>query len=941
MSWEAKLLGRVELLAGDVPCGIGGPKPQLVVAALAMAADRAVQTDRLIDLLWGDRPPAAARRTLQAHISKVRLATQSPELIEPEGDGYVMRIDRSAVDLLAWHDRATASLRLVEGDPWSAADQLGDLAARWEPPFGGLRTTDEMAATLAPYHALRDQVVEGLVTAQIDAGEALAAVRHLQNLTSTDATNEALWFQLARGLAQLDRRSAALDAVRCARTALRDGLGLDLGARLTAFELTLLGGPDVRLRNDNLRPQPNEFVDRPEVAHIGAMLAPSRVTTIVGPGGIGKSRCADAIARSCIRDGAWRDGVWIVDLAALPEHEPSVTTAVASAIGLGRDHTIATGVTIGNYLGDRRVLLVLDNCEHVWDAVRTFIGELFSSVRATSVLATSRLRLAIDNEQTIVLATLSEGSSRELFEARVAEAGAGPFPVEDIETLCRSLGHYPLAVELAAARTRALSPVEITERLSRQPAFANARVSFASSDGAGINGSQRNASFGVALDWSLDQLLPHTLSTLQSLTVFPSDFDLVAAESILGGDGSGARLLDDLGVLVEHHLVTRDHQQSRFRLLEPIRQTLVAREPLSTDLQRRHAEYYAAEANRIGTGIFSPDEARCWDRMHRELPQLRDAVRWAADHRLRDLVEQAMAPMASVVAINAYTAPGEWADDALDRLDIDPADVPWTALAAAAGRIYTNRPDQCDALLDHLERSLTEPRMLATLQLVRVQRDQLHADRWLDELEELATIADDKILVAAARIRRIDPDAIAFADRHTNPSMQAIARLYNYARMDDSAKATGLTYVEDFYRIALTSNCAHTIALTQILMGTILCRTGDTARGVDIALDSIEQMCRLRSPHQVWNVIEGMANLLVIMKTMPSTAAALWAAVDATEHPPMAREFRDPARPIWVNNVLTDHELAAARSEGARLSMDEAVAVTRKAIEQLAATPAR
>lgn len=948
MRWSATLLGEVALLSDGVPYDVGGQKQQLLVAALALSPGQMIGIERLIDLLWGDNPPSAARRTLQSYVSKLRSSLGSGGPVFSASTRYCIDVTRADVDLLAFEDAAVVASGLIASEPRKAADRLGVLLAEWEDPLAGLRLSDEMTALFAPFHELHAQVQERHCTSLIDGGDALAAVRLLENLTRGDLTNEKLWHELARGLVTLDRRHHALDAVQRAREALRTELGIGLGPQLARYEVEILDGttseevtppphgaspPATEVPTSNLRPEPNSFVDRPEVDQLETLLVPGTVVSLVGPGGIGKTRCALAVARRST-SGTWTDGIWFVDLTSSPDDEPGIAAAVSVAIGLGRQGGAASAQSVAKYLNSRDVLLILDNCEHVSTAVRSFLVELFSARSSVAVLATTRVRLGLATERAVALGPMSQREACELFVARAAEAGAGEFPVSDVEALGTALDRYPLALELAAARTRALSPREIIDRLDQHPMLALERVELESSpDGF----ATRHASLDLALDWSLTQLEPQVLATLHRLAVFGSDFDLAAVESILPlAEVSASDLLDHLGVLVEHHLVVRDHSRGRFVMLEPIRQTLLAREPLSDDMSRRYCEYFARQAQLIGAGLFGRDEAFWWTRFDDERAHLRSAIRWAATQHNVELLEAAMTSMTLIVLMGSEIGPAEWAEEALSLMDKPRREVPRTVLAATAGLASTLRLDDCHAALEALDRELTDPQLRATMYFIRVHLNPIEAHRWLGPLLDAAIEADDQVMITLAKVRGLDAEAVKVADAHGNPSMRSGARLFAYAAVPTAEQPRSLHLVDQCYQLALASNNQLAVIQAGVIRGTSLCRAGDVTRGAQFLLDSLERTLRRRQAQQVWTVIEVIAGLFVIMEREPEIAATLWSAVDATDLAPISRVLRDPERPLWVEAQLSADDLARAQATGATLDMDAAAMETRKAVERFA-----
>ncbi len=955
MAWTAQLMGEVALKSDGALVPIGGSKQRVLVAALALSPGRVVGIDRLIDLIWGDDPPATARKTLQSYVSRLRTALGVDGPVRAEATGYIIDLARSEVDLLALEDEANESFQLLADDPAVAADQLGLIVEGWAEPVAGLRLSDQMSAVVAPFHTLYGQVLEHRCTALVDSGDSRSAVRLLEDLTRADSTNEKLWFELARGLIQLGRRRHALDALQRAREALRHELGVGLSPQLAQLEVEVLEGtaPDTgpprepdrvhgveEPRNDNLRPESNAFVNRLEVVEkIEDRLAPGKVISIVGPGGIGKTRCALEVGRRSTGDERWPDGVWFVDLTALPPDDGDIAPAIATAIGMGRQGTASTTDSVVDYFTARTALLILDNCEHVQTAAVAFVAALLANCPGAAVIATTRVRLALPAEHTIELGPMTQSESVELFMARAAQAGAGTLSLPDVEDLCATLDNYPLALELAAARTRALSVREIVDRLERHPRLALERVTLDAGPTSARDGrSTRHTSFFIALDWSLEQLPPRAKDTLCRLTVFGSDFDLAAAESIaMGSDISEADVVDHLGVLVEHHLLMREHDRSRFVMLEPIRQTLLSDSPPAAEFPHQHCEYFADLASVIGLGVLERDEAASWARFEAERSNLRDAVTFAAEHGDVKLLEIAMRSMALVVLVGGEIGPAAWAEDALTRIGVGPGETPYTTLAAAAGRALALRLDECDEAIDELDRSQLDPRALAVLHYVRMHRHPSEASKWYGPMLDAALAADDQPLMTLARVRALDPAAIRLADVHGNPSMKSSARLFTYATLPSEEQPQNLNLVDECYELALASNNELTLIQALVPRGTSRSRTGDVAVGTPALLESLDRTLRRRTPQHVWTVIEAIATLLPVMHREPETSAALWAAVDATEFAPVTRVIRQPDRPIWVAAQLGAEQLERARAYGATLDMDAAARETRKAVERFLA----
>ncbi|MGB3733703.1 MAG: BTAD domain-containing putative transcriptional regulator, partial [Ilumatobacter sp.] len=248
MTLEVHLMGPVRLVRAGRLVRLGGPKQQAVLAVLALSAGRRVSTDRLVDLVWDDQPPASARRTVQSYVASLRRPPGVGTALEPSQNGYTLDVERGIVDLLAFEDQAVDLLADVELGPDDRAQQLADLLSTWETPLGGLRGSTRLTELAAPFEELRLQVIERLAEAQIAGTRAGDAVKMLESLVREHPTRENLWLRLASGLNRLGRRDAALDAIQRARESLREHLGVHPSALLSSLETRLLiddGAPSV------------------------------------------------------------------------------------------------------------------------------------------------------------------------------------------------------------------------------------------------------------------------------------------------------------------------------------------------------------------------------------------------------------------------------------------------------------------------------------------------------------------------------------------------------------------------------------------------------------------------------------------------------------------------------------------------------------------------
>jgi predicted ATPase/DNA-binding SARP family transcriptional activator len=419
--------------------------------------------------------------------------------------------------------------------------------------------------------------------------------------------------------------------------------------------------PPLRSLDDvphNLPVYQDAFIGREaELRKISAFLEQSRLVTLTGAGGCGKTRLAIQAAAELIP--AFGDGVFVVELAALADPR-LVAGAVAAAVGLPENPRLPMVAVVTRHLSDRRVLVVLDTCEHLRDACAELVEKLTAACPEVCVLATSRERLGVPGEQVWDVPPLAvpdaiRSVSR---QASVFETDAGrllieratalrpdlqitPAGAEATVRICRRLGGVPLAIELAAARVPALGVEHVADRLERKAGDAG---SLALRRGAGPAALKRHETMELALDWSYDLLSTEERLLLSRLAVFAGSFTLEEAAGIAVDRQLGRADLDELVArLVEKSMVVADDPGEghvRYRLLEPIRDYAAAK--LATggqadELRRRHAEWFLALAEEGEAGLHGAEERDWLDRFEAAHDNLRAALSWATERRVGDL----------------------------------------------------------------------------------------------------------------------------------------------------------------------------------------------------------------------------------------------------------------------------------------------------------------
>ncbi|MEU3254937.1 regulator [Streptomyces sp. NPDC006997] len=369
----------------------------------------------------------------------------------------------------------------------------------------------------------------------------------------------------------------------------------------------------------NLPLELDAFVGRTaELTGLGRALDASRLVTVTGPGGVGKSRLA---ARAGARRTP-RDGVWRAELAPLRDPE-FVDHALVEALAL-TDHTARPPLdALGDHLAGRELLLVLDGFEHLVDGCAHLVGELLRRAPGLRVLAVGRRPLGVPGELLFPLAPLAEDDAVRLLRERTERQGVPLADGPEVRELCRRLDGIPLAVELAAGRLRALAPRRLLDRLGDR---------FRLLDGGPCDGLPRHRTLRTAIGWSHELCSPPERLLWARLSVFAGTFDLEAAEYVCSGDGLPAdEVLDVLTRLLEQSVLAREETPAgvRYRMLDTVRaygaEWLTATGDAER-LRRRHRDWYLGLATWCELEWFSPRQREVAARVDAELPNLREAL---------------------------------------------------------------------------------------------------------------------------------------------------------------------------------------------------------------------------------------------------------------------------------------------------------------------------
>ncbi|MEY2477778.1 MAG: hypothetical protein QOG87_3093 [Actinomycetota bacterium] len=649
------LLGAIRVDDGDDAVDVPGAKQRALLALLAVNAGTVVSDGRVLDELWGDALPDNPANALQKRVSELRKLLGADRVIR-RGEGYVLEIPRHAVDSLDFEDRVAVA---------RTAEQLSAALALWRgPALAELADLPFARAEAARLEELRWAALEDRVEADLELGRHHELSGELPTLVKEQPLRERLRCQLMLALYRSGRQAEALRTYSEGREVLAEELGLDPGPQLRAMEFAILEQdpslalPDVATAG-NLPAPVTTFVGREaELRAVADRLEGHRLVTLTGPGGAGKTRLALEVARGLVATTA--DGVWLAELA--PSSDPrTVAATVAVAVGAGEkgdDPVTPLERTIAR-LRARQAVVVLDNCEHVIDAAADVASAVLAACPDVRIIATSREPLGIAAEAQVPVPALGADDAARLFAER-AEAVRPDFDVDvdtaaDVARLCEQLDGLPLAIELAAARVKALPVGQIVARLQDR---------FRLLSGGARDAAARHRTLRAAVEWSYDLLFDEERTAFRQLAVFPGSFDLEAAEAVCVAAGIDAvDVIDLVGHLVDKSLVVTDG--SRYRMLETLRQFGVDRLEAAGELRsatQAHAEHFISLGHAAGPHLTTATQVTWLDRLDREVDNMRAALGWVVD-------DDPVRAMAVLGAITLWMWPRGYREEARSLID--------------------------------------------------------------------------------------------------------------------------------------------------------------------------------------------------------------------------------------------------------------------------------
>ncbi len=992
------VLGPVEVAAEGRQVGLDSERQRTILAVLLAARGEIVSTDRLVDGLWGPQPPASSRKTLQSYVSRLRRALES---CEPAGggvlvtsvDGYWVNLSVCELDAARFEELIAQARDVLVSDSAAAVGLLDDALALWRgAAFGELAAHELVRAEALRLEQLRDAAAADRIDARISLGRHDEVIGELEAAVADDPLGERAHAQLMLVLYRSGHQAEALATYRGLRQRLGDEVGIDPSPELRRLHEQILH-QDEDLAAPDLRPAPyphpvpgqshpreaappapaartDDLFGRDE--DIGALAELVRTTplvTLIGAGGVGKTRLAEHVAAATT--GRLGIGAATCSLAAVRDAD-SAAVALIDALGARDQGGRPPEETVVAALGTRRLLLVIDNCEHLLGVVAQLVESILAKCPGVSVLATSREPLRLPGErvwQVAPLATprvgagaaeVADAPAGVLFVARAREAQPAFALTDDnahaVGALCRRLDGMPLAIELAAVRVRAMTVADLLERIDQR---------FSLLTGGPRREQGRHQTLQTVVSWSYELLSDREARLFDRLSVFAGPFPLAAAERVCAGEPIAAEhVAGVLAELVDKSMVAVDRTDdgARYRLLDTLRGYGSARLTETCDAeryQRAHAAYHLTFAEALGPRVRGADERTALAAIDAAVDDLRVAHAWLVSQRDVDAALRLPVALRDYIGHRQRDEMVTWTERALDLPGAEGHGAYPAALATVA-RGATRR-GELDRARAYAEAALAraEPTSLAaTWAMHALATAALYEGRLDDALAlasqrpELDDVPDETYYRAVTHMIRVlshlyrgeaqtaaaeSGELRALAESSGNLAMQAWALYCHGEALLEADPAAASPLLEQAIEAARAVDSRIPEGAAMVSLASLCGRQGDTDRAAELFGDVIAHWRRLGDWTHQLTTLRNLVEFLVRFRADEAAATLHGAVIDAS--PPSFGAEAERLASAWtrIEQRLGSSRAHTAAERGRRLSGAQAIDEALAALHRLRA----
>lgn len=695
---EFNVLGPLRVFRGEREIEITAPMQRRLLLRLLLDANTALSLDRLQETLWPGTEDDKAK-ALRFHVSKLRdlIDPDRSDLIATVGDGYEIRIDPDQVDAHRFVSAVDRAHSLVHDDPTTTLSLLDEALGSWRgTPYPEAESVD-FTPEVTRLKETRLRAIENRLEAMLELGRHEEAVEELGVLVTQHPLREKLRGQQMLALYRSGRAAEALRAYEKAKQTLGEELGIEPSPALAELEEKILFGEAELLRAPvaqptvSMVPAPtNKLIGRGrELSDIEELIGESRLVTLIGIGGVGKTRLAQEFARDAQHG---HEAVWWVELAGAQTAD-EVVDEVMESIGATPRTGESNVDAVVSYLERRRALVVLDNCEHLADPVARLVSTILEMAPAVTFLITSRIPLRLTGESLYRVPRLETRSTGDDAESGISPAARflaelaatrgqriDPGDLGTIASIATRLEGVPLALELAVARLAVLTPTELDRRLEESLAVLGS---------TGLDQPEHRQTMSSTIDWSVELLSESAASLFARLGVFKGGATIEAIESVCGnGDPISGTTIATIEELVSASLIEKHTADghTRFTMLDAVAdvaRTRMAQSPVATRAHQEHASYYADFSERSAEELIGIDQSFHFARFDVEEENLRAGLAWARDHDPNAAVRLVVGLGEYLFRRGRYGEAQRILQDVIDLPDVDET----PALAAVIGTL--------------------------------------------------------------------------------------------------------------------------------------------------------------------------------------------------------------------------------------------------------------